>query len=59
MTGLLSGKNNLGLMPSGQDESENESAQNIQEVLKKRREKLAGNKLGLDVDHSDDYNNES
>lgn len=45
MRGLLAKP--AGLMSSGEDESEDQPAQNMEEVLKKKREKIAYTKLGI------------
>lgn len=45
MRGLLSKP--VGLMSPEQDESEDQPAQNMEEVLKKKREKIAYTKLGI------------
>lgn len=50
MKGILE---NGGLLDPVADDSENQASQNLQEALKRRREKMASNRLAVQVSPAD------
>ena len=53
LNGLMTPENNVGLIPVDYNESQNQPAQNMEQALKKKREKMAMDKLGIMPEETD------